>query len=347
MINRLELKNFRSHEEFRADLSPHTNVIIGPNGAGKTNILEALVVIARGKSYRGDDQDLVRYEADHTTIITEIDRLKRSLVIEKKADSLEKSYFLKGKKFRRLSFAHSLPLVLFEPEFTQLLVRGPSLRRDYIDGVLSSTLPNYQPLLGRYRRTLAQRNALLKVHSPSEDQLFVWDIKLSELAAQIVTERLALVNKIKSIISDTYSNLAGAPHKIGITYQTKTSIKNYANALLGDFRSNLALDKERGFTSRGPHRDDLQLTINNKPAELFASRGETRTLLLSLKIFELVEVEASREAKPLLLLDDVFSELDESRQTRLIEYFKDNQVVITTTNVTPLMKGVSGNIIEL
>lgn len=347
MLSALELKNFRSHPHIRLSLSENTNVIIGPNRAGKTNILEAVLVLVSGKSYRGSDEDLIKKGCDFAKIDGEISFKKRSFLLENKNTILQKSFTIQGKSVKRLSFHTRLPVVVFEPEFMQIIMRGPGERRDYIDGVLSRTKLGYQALLGRYKRTLAQRNTLLKSNHPTEDQLFVWDIKLSELATQIINYRLKLLENFENNLPGIYSNLASTPQIVHVSYLTKTNIDDYTNNLLSGLRSNLSRDKERGFTSLGPHRDDISFSINNKNASLYASRGEIRTLLLSVKIYELQLVEETRDSKPILLLDDVFSELDTNRQTKLLEYFKNNQVIITTTNVTPLMKGVSGKIIEL
>ncbi len=348
MFSTVQLRNFRSHQSLKLDFSPKTNVIIGPNGSGKTNILEAILMLGCGKSFRAHDSAVIRFKQAATKVTAESADHKRAIKLELKADGkVDKNFLVDEKKYKRLSFHKTAAVVLFEPNFMQLISRGPELRRDYFDGVLSRTQIEYQTLLNIYRRTLAQRNSLLKQPLVPTDQLFVWDIKLSELAAKIVTQRLRFTDELNQKLSRIYSEIAGSAQTIKIHYITATNTKDYANNLLSGLQKNRKKDAERGFTSLGPHRDDFGFLINHEAAVMSASRGENRTLLLALKIVEASLVESARGHKPILLLDDVFSELDETRQTRLVEYFKHNQVVITTTTITPLIKGVSGKIIEL
>lgn len=348
MFSTIQLSNFRSHQSLKLDFSPKTNVIIGANGSGKTNILEAILMLGCGKSFRAHDSAVIRFEQTAAKVVAELTHHKRALKLELKNDGkIDKNFLVDEKKYKRLSFHKTAAIVLFEPNFMQLISRGPELRRDYFDGVLSRTHADYQPLSNTYRRTLIQRNSLLKQPQVPADQLFVWDIKLSELAAKIVAQRLIFINELNEKLNRIYSEIAGSEQTIKVYYITPTNTKDYANSLLGGLQKNRTHDTQRGFTSLGPHRDDFGFLINREIAVTSASRGENRTLLLALKIIEASLVETARGHKPILLLDDVFSELDETRQTRLVEYFKYNQVVITTTTITPLIKGVSGKIIEL
>lgn len=348
MLTTISLTNFRSHKKLQLDLSPRTNVIIGPNGSGKTNILEAVLMLGVGKSFRVGDSAVISYKTPAAKIAAELLGYERVLKLElQAAEKIDKTFIIEGKTYKRLSFHKTLPIVLFEPNFMQLMTRGPEMRRDYFDGVLGRTQIDYHILLGAYRRTLAQRNSLLKQAIVPTDQLFVWDIKLGELAGKIIERRLSFTHLLNQHISVIYSKIVGANHSISVEYLASSPPKNYVAHLIKNLQKTIERDKERGFTSIGPHRDDFRFFINNKPASLTASRGENRTLLLSLKIIEATLLEAARGQKPILLLDDVFSELDETRQTHLVDYFKTNQVIITTTTISPVIQGVSGKIIEL
>ncbi len=348
MLTSVSLSNFRSHERLQIDLSPLTNVIIGANGSGKTNILEAIFMLGFGKSFRSSDTSVIRFNQPSAKIAADYLGFERALKIDVAPSAhLDKTFSVQGKTYKRLSFHKTAPMVLFEPNFMQLIARGPDIRRDYFDSVITKTQADYQALLNNYRRALAQRNSLLKQPSVASDQLFVWDIKLSELAGTIVSKRLQFIDELNQRVSSIYSEIADKKHTVTIDYFTSTDTRDYANNLINSLQKNIAKDRERGFTSLGPHRDDFSFFINQQPAVTSASRGEGRTLLLALKIIEAAVIEQAREQKPILLLDDVFSELDENRQTKLVEYFKNNQVVITTTTITPLIKGVSGKIIEL
>jgi DNA replication and repair protein RecF len=184
-----------------------------------------------------------------------------------------------------------------------------------------------------YRRVLAQRNALLKKNPRSlREQLFVWNLRLSELGGRIARERHLLTGRFAERINDLYGNLAGQSNEIALTYTTQFPIDSYETAMLHKLEESIDLDVLRGFTAAGPHRDDLQVSMDGHEASETASRGETRTLVLALKIMELQLLEELRGVKPLLLLDDVFSELDGRRRRALTGFVSDYQTFITTTD---------------
>lgn len=348
MLTNVNLSNFRSHEKLKLGFSPLTNVIIGKNGSGKTNILEAILMLASGKSFRASDSAVIRFNTSGAKVTADFSDFERAVKLElTPSGQIDKTFILQGKTYKRLSFHKTVPIVLFEPNFTRLVSSGPEARRDYFDQVLSKTEVGYQALLNNYRRALAQRNSLLKQPIAPIDQLFVWDIRLAQMAASIVARRLSLTELINQQLSQVYSQVAAKQHRVVIKYTPSVNQKDYLNNLIKGLQKHLNQDKERGFTSLGPHRDDYGFFINRQAAATSASRGENRSLLLALKIIEANLVERARDQKPTLLLDDVFSELDETRQTKLVEYFKDNQVIITSTTITPLIQGVSGQIFEL
>ncbi len=344
MISRIVLKNFRSYTSTTFDFSNKTNIIIGKNGIGKTNILEAIYIITTGNSFRAGDKDVIQYEKNQAKITAIFDDKNRELSVY---NDKSKEFIIQNTKHKRINFLQTIPVVLFEPEFMQIISKGPDKRRDYFDNVLSKIHPSYQTLLNKYKRSLSQRNNLLKSQSFSQDEMFVWNIKISELGGQIALLRLQLLNDVNELLSDIYSDLADEKSEIKISYVTKSNPENYSDSLLKGLEKNINLDKVTGFTSLGIHRDDFNFTINKRDANVSASRGENRTLLLSLKIIETKLVEKARDYPPILLLDDVFSELDIDRQTKLVDFLYEKQVIITTTTITPLMKGVDGKIIEI
>lgn len=344
MISYIKLKNFRSYSSATFEFSNKTNIILGKNGAGKTNILEAILFLAVGKSYRASDVDLISYNQNTLQIEGIFDDKKRVIKLN---NDKNKKITINNSDYKRMQFIQTIPVVLFEPEFMQILSRGPDMRRDYFDSLLSRIDPSYQTTINKYKRTLSQRNNLLKTKNFSSDEMFVWNIKISELGGVISKKRYEIVTKINKDASKIYSELASKKHMITINYDSKIVLNNYSNNLLKGLEKNIHIDKEQGFTSLGPHRDDFSFTINKKDVTVSASRGESRTLLLTMKIIETGLIKKAREISPILLLDDVFSELDEERQGKLIDFLYDNQVIITTTTITPLMKGVSGNIIEI
>ncbi len=314
MISDINLQNFRSYKNDSFELSPNVNIIVGPNASGKTNLLEGVLLLAKGSSYRAKDADVVQFKKPwakieaHTTAGD-----SRVIKIQKDGEQTSKIFEINKQKFQRLSLPKTLPVVLFEPNHLQLLDGGQELRR-------------------QYRRALSQRNALLKRGRSSAHQLFAWNIRLSELGAQLAQARLGLVKSMAEQIDAIYKRLAKTKEKVELNYQSAIAAENYASNLLHKLETNEAADFERGFTAYGPHRDDLQIFINKHLAQEAVSRGETRTLLLVLKVLEAQLLEQARDLRPLLLLDDVFSELDGARRQALTKFLHGYQTFITTTD---------------
>lgn len=333
MISELRLQHFRSYGDARFRLSDGVTIVVGPNASGKTNLLEAVLVLARGSSYRVRDADLIEYGAPWARLDAVMgDETKRTvkLVAEPKP---AKTYEIDGKLFKRLTAAHSLPAVLFEPNHLQLLSGSPEGRRSYLDDLLEQTVSGYGTTLRQYRRALAQRNVLLKSSHPNiTTLLFPWNVRLSELAGQIVRERVRLSQLINEQLTELYQSISHTETVLNLQYESKLPFDNYESHLLKRLDSHIDIDRQRGFTTSGPHREDFSVAFNGHAAAESASRGEARTAVLALKIIELQLLKEARETAPLLLLDDVFSELDSTRRAALTGYLKDYQTVITTTD---------------
>ncbi len=333
MITDIRLQRFRSYRDESFEFDPGVNIIVGANASGKTNLLEALMVVSRGKSFRARDNELIAFGAPWARLDAHSPENVRTIKLLPKENTISKEYEISGQKFKRLAMAKQLPAILFEPNHLALLHGGPELRRDYLDNLLEQLEPGYSQLLRDYKRALAQRNALLKQGHSASSKLFAWNIRLSEMGGKIAVSRLGLLEKINKKFNKIYQKLAGSRRAtVGLSYVTECQIEDYASSLLKKLEASQDTDIERGFTGIGPHRDDFLITFNTRPAAEVASRGETRTALLTLKIIELELVEKSRGQKPLLLLDDVFSELDGARRRALTEIIKDHQTFITTTD---------------
>lgn len=329
MITDLRIQNFRSYKDASFEFGPGVNIIVGPNASGKTNLLEAVLVVARGKSYRARGQELVRFRSSWTRLDSHDDSGgRRSVKI--RIDGPDKSYEINGKAYRRLPSPQALPLVLFEPEDLRMLSGGPERRRDYLDDLLEQTKPGYGVLRRKYRRALAQRNNLLK-RQATQAQTFPWDVRLSELAGQIVGSRLGLVERLNKEIGPIYKKISGSHTKVSLEYRARWQT-NYETHLLKELEKSLELDVARGFTGAGPHREDLAVWFDGRRAQETASRGEVRTATLALKIIELKLTEELTGRPPLLLLDDVFSELDGKRRHALTDFLAPYQTFITTTD---------------
>lgn len=357
MISSIRLQNFRSYADESFEFEKGVNIIVGPNGSGKTNLLEAILVICRGSSYRARDQELMQFTKPWARLDGQFEKHTRTLKLVSQVSQglsqgqtlrevgvVEKTFELDDKLFKRLGLERTVPAVLFEPNHLQLVTRGPNQRRDYFDDILQRTQPGFKSLNARYLRTLAQRNSLLK-QGPARaaGQLFAWDVRLSQLGAQIVEARLQLIDDINQAISKAYSTIASQKSKVELAYQTPINIANYSSQLLSKLEASAEADFARGYTAHGPHREDITIHLNDQPASISASRGEMRSLLLALKIFELKLLEKGCGQKPLFLLDDVFSELDGARRKHLVEHLKGYQTIITTTDAEAVLEYFSTN----
>ncbi|MDB5160725.1 MAG: replication and repair protein RecF [Candidatus Saccharibacteria bacterium] len=333
MITSIRLQNFRSYRDDSFEFEPGVNIIVGPNASGKTNLMEAVLVLCEGSSYRARDPELIKFKKPWTRLDGYFDKSTRSLKIEYREGSLEKTYLFDEKTYKRVGLDKTVPVVYFEPNHLQLITRGPDARRDYMDDLLARSRPQFKPLANNYKRTLAQRNALLK-RGPGygQQQLFAWDIRLSELGELIARARQELTDDINKNLSATYSQIAHSKTKVSLEYKSQFPADNYGSRMLSKLEATAQADFERGFTGHGPHREDFAVDIAAQPANITASRGENRSLMLALKVYELDLIERSRGISPIFLLDDVFSELDGARRKALVEFLKDRQTIITTTD---------------
>lgn len=346
MIADIRLQNFRSYVDASFSFSSGVNIIAGPNGSGKTNLLEALLVLARGSSYRVHDAELIHFDATWARLDAQLlqpDTATRTLKIATEPKPL-KTYEINGRVYRRLTLQHLLPVVLFEPNDLQLLHGAPDLRRAYLDDMLEQTYPGFASFRRNYRRLLAQRNTLLKrTHQPSSGELFPWNLRLSELGATIARARHELVKAIARDIPELYAELSGSNSQVAIHYKHTFPMEHYETHMMQRLEEHLVQDIARGFTTYGPHREDFTVTYDERAADEVASRGETRTAVLALKILELQLLEARRNQTPLLLLDDVFSELDATRRHALTGFLQRYQTFLTTTDADLLDGGFVGS----
>jgi DNA replication and repair protein RecF len=350
MITDLRLQQFRSYKDASFEVGPNVNIIVGPNASGKTNLLEALLVVARGSSYRARDVDLVSFGNNWARIDADLPNSKRVVKLQDAGtEKIQKTFEIDEQPLSRLTQARTLPVVLFEPNHLLLLSSSPELRRTFLDDLLEQTVPSFGHTRRHYKRVLAQRNALLKKHPHDlKQQLFVWNIRLSELGGQVVRERLRLVERFDERARDLYASLAQKDYDIALAYNTQFASDQYETALLHKLESSTELDAVRGFTAHGPHRDDLTVKIDGHAVQEAASRGETRTLVLALKILELQLLKEIRGTSPLLLLDDVFSELDGKRRQGLTAFVADYQTFITTTDADMVVRHfTTSNIIPI
>ena len=352
-IRSISLLNVRSHELSNFEFASTITLILGPNGTGKTTVLEALYLLMRGTSFRGRDRDMIAHTHLRSVIKLTHDDEERRGELRITDGKFAKEFLLEDKKVARISAEARWPIVLFEPDELRLLTSSPQRRRDFIDGVIARLSTTYSIVLSRYQRALLQRNELLKQYgqmneSDWEAHLFAWDVKLSELGATIIKARLNFLKHSNEHLSRLYSSMAANEHIVTASYIGPLAVNtdNLQQLLLDRLESNRKQDAVRGYTSSGPHRDDINLYLDGHPASESASRGELRTIMLAFKLLE-VELQAHHSGKkPLILLDDVFSELDVTREQHLMRALEGYQTIITATDLREELK-VNASIITL
>lgn len=328
-ITSLSVKNVRTHKDYSLSLSPKVTLITGDNGSGKTSLLEAIYIALQGSSFKGGDNEIVRFEAPWYRIDTIFDDgMTRTVKFDPLRVAGKKQFEIDNKINYRLIYANKYPVVLFEPDELRLVGGSPTRRRQFIDRFICQLDPEYALSLRRYERALRQRNMLLKKRSQRND-LFVWDVSLSKYGAYIIQRRMALLEQLQPLLGAIYKEIAHSSDTVIILYSTqyKGSIEQ---RLLSELHQSADRDAVLGYTSVGPHRHDILFELNGHPAASAASRGEVRTIVLALKFLEVDILREITQKDPIILLDDVFSELDEPRQKALMERFSNNQTIITS-----------------
>ena len=329
IIQSLTVENFRSHRSFSKQLSPTVTVITGPNGSGKTSLIEAIMVSLGGSSFKATDSELLQRGAEWWRIDLQLDDQTRTVKFQPGVLK-PKQFVIDDKTNVRLPQVQRYPVVLFEPEDLRLLHGSPTRRRQFIDRFAAQLIPGYNRVLRRYERALSQRNKLLK-SGGSDDALFAWNVSLAQYGAQIIDVRLRLVERLNAGLNPTYKTIAQTKDIVTVHY-SHTTIDRTEQKLLAELELNLQRDRLLGYTGVGPHRHDVLFDFNGVPAIGSASRGEVRTIILALKFLEVDIVQEVTDKPPIVLLDDVLSELDDKRQSHLATKFQDHQIIMTSTN---------------
>ena len=348
-IEKIRLKNFRNYEEL--ELHPHgeVNLLFGQNGSGKTNLLEAIHYCALGKSHRvNHDKNTVMAGEEFGACGIELIRknVKCDIAVKLIPDeNAKKSIFIDQKKIVRLSdLMGRLQCVIFSPEDLELIREGPSVRRRYIDMLLSQINIGYFIALQQFRKALEQRNSILKTMRMSGKQNEEWlqDFETSMCAPAriIIEERKKIIQTLNEYTTEVYASISGRPGEIlQVDYQSSLKdaediVKTYSEML----QKNRKEDIMYGMTGQGPHRDDIGIRMNGKNMKMFASQGQIRTASLSLKLAQLKLYRDFTGDTPVLLLDDVMSELDMNRRTRLLKEIEGVQTFITCTDRSDLQE---------
>lgn len=339
LIQKISVQNVRIHDSYVLDILPSTTVITGMNGSGKTSLVEALYIALQGSSFKGGDNDVLQNNAPWYRIDVGFDdESVRTVKFDPTKQTGKKQFVIDGKTHYRLPQRFKYPVVLFEPEDLQLLNGSPVRRRHFIDHFISQLDPQYATALRRYERVLRQRNSLLKQQS-ANDSLFAWNVSLSEHGAYIIDQRIRFCSELNKRLNDVYASIAHTEDTVTVRY-SQAAYGNIMQKLLADLHANIEKDKMLGFTSVGPHRHDILFDFNDSPALSVASRGEVRTVVLALKFLEVDIIESITGKKPVVLLDDLFSELDHERQNYLVDSTSVGQTIITSaTNSSTISSG--------
>jgi DNA replication and repair protein RecF len=337
-VRRLKLRDFRSYEE--AELRPGASltVIAGRNGAGKTNLLEALYFACTGRSCRtANEREVVRFGAQLTRLELETeDEQGRHEVSVGFQPGEPKRLRADGAPVEKLTDSPARPLVaVFLPDRLDLVLGAPSLRRAHVDHVVAALWPARAGTRREYSAALAQRNALIaaiRAGRGSRGSLPAWDAALARHGVQLMRDRGEVVDRLRDRFA-THAEALGLEGAVELAYRPRSRAET-AEALAAELAERTGGDLERGFTGHGPHRDDLSLRRDGRELRAYGSRGQVRLGLLALLLAEREELAAERGAPPLLLLDDVMSELDASRRSRLVEVLRaGGQSVVTATEL--------------
>lgn len=366
-IQRVILKNYRNYRDLNVQLNKGINIFYGQNAQGKTNIIESICLASTGKSHRTQkDAELINWNSEDSRVKIEFEKEKDNKTVEiylKKG--FKKQVKLNGVRLNKIGeLIGNLNTVVFSPDHMKIIKDGPSERRRFIDIILSQVKPGYYYNLVQYLKVLEQRNILLneaKKNIKAIRTMDIWNEQLVLYGTKIIKARDEFIKNINIFAAETHERISNRKEKLEMIYKpsveayegNEKAIEKRYTEYLERFRDE---DLKRGITHKGPHRDDLFLYLNNMEVKTYCSQGQQRTTLLSIKISELKYMSKETEEVPILLLDDVFSELDMERQKYLMEFIKGVQTVITCTDIehmdklkindTKLFKVINGTVFE-
>ena len=335
IIKSIELSDYRNYTSLQLDFDKGTNILFGDNAQGKTNILEAIYVAATTKSHKGShDSDIVRFGCDEAHIRTylEKDNLETRVDMHLRK-SKSKGIAIDGQKIKKAADLMGLcNIVFFSPEDLNIIKNSPAYRRRFVDMELCQLDSFYLYNLNNYNKIVNQRNQLLKdlyFNPQLRETLPIWDEQLVSYGNKLIERRRLFVDQLNDIIYDIHRKLSGDREEIKIVYEPDVNEDDFLNKM----KSHQERDIKSKMTSVGPHRDDFGFIIGDVDIRKFGSQGQQRTAALSLKLSEIEIVKNINHDAPILLLDDVLSELDSNRQRFLLDSIGDIQTIITCTGL--------------
>ena len=335
IIESIELKNYRNYGELHMDFSPGTNILYGDNAQGKTNVLEAVYVCSTTKSHRGSkDKEMIRFDQEESHIKMCVRKLDVPYRIDMHLNKNKpKGIAINGIPIRKASELFGIVnVVFFSPEDLNIIKNGPDQRRRFMDLELCQLNKLYVRALVQYNRVLLQRNKLLKelnFHPEYEETLDIWDMQLIQYGRELIRCREEFVGKLNDMVQKTHSQISGGRENLVLSYEPNVTAERFEEKLCFCRET----DVKMRTTTTGPHRDDISFLVDNIDIRRFGSQGQQRTAALSLKLSEIELVKELVRDYPVLLLDDVLSELDGGRQEQLLAGIKEIQTMITCTGV--------------
>lgn len=351
-IKSLQLKNFRNYENLKMEFSCDVNIFIGKNAQGKTNLLESIFYCCIGKSFKSiKDKDIIKWEADNGYISLTAERKYRDIKVDiKLSKQRKKTILVNSLPIKRIGeLIGEINVIFFSPNELKLVKESPEERRKFMDIDISQTNKRYFYLLSRYDKILANRNKLLKNSeniSYVKETIDIWDRTLVQTAKKIAFEREKFVQNITPYTEKAQSYLSGGKENIRLKYICGCQVElneKFEENMMKLLKKNLEKDFKFGHTTIGVHRDDIDIFLNDVEVKTFGSQGQQRTVALALKLAELESMKDITGEYPILMLDDVFSELDSDRQKRLLKFANRTQTFITCTDD----KKLSGTLFEI
>jgi DNA replication and repair protein RecF len=339
-LKEILIKNFRNYQEEKVTFHRKVNIITGKNAQGKTNLLEAIYIMSLGKSFRTNkDSEMIGFGKSYSKVNSLFEKDDQDLEMEIIYGKEGKSIKIDGVKAKKnIELLENVYIVVFSPDDLKIVKDEPEKRRRFIDRELCQIKPTYYRNLARYKKILTQRNALLKQENFKENHLLVWNEELAEYGSRIMLERREFVEKLSKISSTISNSITNQKEEMIVTYdsniESKDNLKDQKQVFFHRLEETRDNDLFRRSTTVGPHKDDLKIWLQDLDIRNFGSQGQQRTAALSLKLAEIQLIKDETSINPILLLDDVLSELDEERQRFLIHSLKDVQLFITTTEIS-------------
>ncbi len=339
-IKRLQMLNYRNYNALDIELCPNVNVFMGDNAQGKTNILEAIYYCAFAKSHRtSKDKELINWNGEHAFISVDVgrERLDKRIDISILKDG-KKSIRINKIKIKKIGeLFGNFNVVMFSPEDLRIIKDSPGVRRKFIDMELCQLNPKYYYNLVQYNKVLNERNILLRNRSTSSEMLEIYDMQLVEFGYNIIRERIKYIESLNKYAEKIHSDITSGKEKINFKYiSTIKDLENIKENFYTLLEKNRSKDCDRGITSIGPHRDDFFVYINDIDTKSYGSQGQQRTAVLTMKFSSLEIIKELTGEFPVLLLDDVLSELDFNRKKYILSTIGQIQTVITCTGIEDL-----------